>query len=88
MHWHIDRLTRKVAPWRVFYIVSNEKLESRFARMLTAALDIAVPKFGSGDSREAASHLFISENPVNISKLLSEFGEVRYAEGSLPGGSE
>ncbi len=78
--WHIDYLRRKIAPVRLWFVVADERLESRIVEIVATNAVPAIAGFGAGDSRGDVSHLFFSERKVNIKKQLQKLGSVTQVE--------
>ena len=78
--WHIDYLTRKIAPERLWYVVSGERLESRIVELVSEHATPAIAGFGAGDSPDDISHLFYMRKRGNFRKLLGNFGPVTQIE--------
>lgn len=78
--WHIDYLRRKIAPVRLWYVVSDKKLESRIVEIVATKAAPAIAGFGAGDSAGDVSHLFFSERKVNYKKQLQKLGSVTQVE--------
>ena len=59
-HWHVDRLTRRVMPVRVWFEIGGDE-----CRWVNRDLDsgrwvVAVPGFGSSDCRSCPAHLLVA----------------------------
>jgi len=64
-HWHIDYLLSFARPIKVWYALSDRKLEQDWAELLsiTPNFRMPIPRFGSSDYRRSRiSHLFYSKN--------------------------
>jgi Uri superfamily endonuclease len=73
LYWHIDYFTDTHPVNRLWYMISETKIESRIADMLGNIAEPSIPGFGCGDSPDAVSHLFYSKNPLKLNRHLSEF---------------
>jgi Uri superfamily endonuclease len=86
-HWHIDHLTKKVRPSRIWFVISGKRFESQVAGILADEIEVGIPGFGCGDSPESGTHLFYSKKRVDLDDLLSEIGRHQgSSQASIKGG--
>ncbi len=77
IHWHIDYITRILPPCRIWFVVSDQRLEDRLARVVGAKCRPAVIGFGCGDSPGSETHLYYSGRSRDFAREMSELGEAR-----------
>jgi Uri superfamily endonuclease len=64
VRWHVDYLAQALEPSRVWFIVSERRLEEKLAGYLSTRLGCGIPRFGCGDSRSSKTHLFYSKKRI------------------------
>ena len=74
-YWHVDYLTRVMAPVRIWCVYSDEPLEEKMHEFVSSRAKIAINRFGCGDSRVAKSHLFYSKIRKNFYGEMKALGK-------------
>jgi len=80
IHWHIDYITYKIQPVRIWVVRSEKRLESELVRVVSGRCAVAIAGFGCSDSREDISHLFYSKLKINFVTELACYGQAFEAQ--------
>ncbi len=79
-HWHIDYLTEKIKPVRLWFVVSTVKIESDVVRVVGKHAEPSIKGFGCGDSPGEYTHLFRSGKRINFMAGLRSIGPTTEVE--------
>lgn len=72
-HWHIDYLRQACELWAIWFVVSAERWEHRWAQTLSAMETATpLPGFGASDCRCISHCFFLAEQPT-LAQLQQQF---------------
>lgn len=75
LYWHIDYLTRRHKPARIWYLTSESKIEQELSRIVSLRTSPAIHRFGCGDSKDSRTHLYYSRRRRNFLKDIKRLGK-------------
>ncbi len=75
LYWHIDYLTRGHKLARIWYLISENKIEQELSKIVSLRTFPAIPRFGCGDSKDSRTHLYYSSCRRNFLKDIKHLGK-------------